>query len=381
MIMNLSKCFISGVLALFLTSSYAVPAMIPAAPEINASSYILVDFNSGAVLASKNPDEKLPPASLTKIMTAYIAASEIAAGHIKPDDTVTVSEKAWKMEGSRMFIEVNTQVSVADLLKGIVIQSGNDASVAIAEYISGDETVFAQVMNQNAKRLGMTNSHFMNATGLPDPDHYTTARDLSILAAALIHDYPDEYKLHSQKEYVYNNITQQNRNRLLWQDSTVDGIKTGHTENAGYCLVTSALRDGMRLISVVMGTESDKARTVANQALLNYGFRYYETRKLYSKNDTVMTTRVWKGEQDNVNLGLKEDLYVTVARDQIDKLTTGFEIPQPVIAPLQQDQQIGEMVISQGENKIINKPLYVLQAVPEGGFFKRTRDRVKLIFE
>ena len=381
--MNKRVC--STILLLFITlvsiNSFAVPVIIPAAPEINAKSYVLIDYNSGKVIASKNPDEKLPPASLTKIMTAYIAASEIAAGHIHLDDMVTVSEKAWKMEGSRMFIEVNSKVSVRDLLKGIVIQSGNDASVAMAEHISGDESVFAQVMNQTAKRLGMKNSHFMNATGLPHPDHYTTANDLAILARALIHDFPDEYKIHAQKEFVYNNIKQQNRNRLLWLDDTVDGIKTGHTDAAGYCLVTSALRDGMRLIAVVMGTDSDKARTVANQTLLNYGFRYFETHKLYSSNDNVTSVKVWKGQQDSVNLGLQKDLYVTTARGKFDSLTKDFSIPEPVLAPLKQDQQLGELTVKEGDKQILKTPLYAKQTIAAGGLFKRTADRIRLIFE
>lgn len=379
--MNIFKFLFLIIQFFFCISVSAGAVIIPAPPSVNASSYVLMDYNSGQILASKNSDQKLPPASLTKIMTAYVAASELAAKHISLDDKVVVSEKAWKMPGSRMFIEVNTKVSVSDLLKGIVIQSGNDASVALAEHISGDEAVFAELMNQHAKRLGMKNTHFMNATGLPHEQHYTTAHDLAILAAALIRDYPDEYKLHAIKEFTYNNIKQPNRNRLLWLDKSVDGVKTGHTEEAGYCLVVSAVRDGMRLISVVMGTDSDKARTIANQSLLNYGFRFYETRKLFAANDTVTSARIWKGTSDQINLGLKKDLYVTIARGQFDHLNQVYDLPERIIAPVEQGDKTGKLKLVLSDKEVLVTPLYAQQSVTEAGLFKRLKDNVQLMLK
>lgn len=365
----------------FCLTVFAGAVITPAPPSVNASSYVLMDYNSGQILASKNPDQKLPPASLTKIMTAYVAASELAAHHINLDDQVLVSEKAWKMPGSRMFIEVNTKVSVSDLLKGIVIQSGNDASVALAEYISGDESVFAELMNQHARRLGLKNTHFVNATGLPHDQHYTTAHDLAKLAAALIHDFPGEYKLHEQKEFTYNNIKQANRNRLLWLDKSVDGVKTGHTDEAGYCLVVSAVKDGMRLISVVMGTDSDKARTNANQSLLNYGFRFYETRKLFSANDIVTSSRLWKGTSDKIDLGLNKDLYVTIARGQFDQLKQVYDLPERIIAPVKQGEEMGKLKLVLSDKDILTTPLYARETVTAAGLFKRLKDNVQLFLK
>lgn len=377
-----TRSFILFIVLLIASSMlHAGPMVTPAPPELNATSYLLMDFNSGRVLASHNIHQKLPPASLTKIMTAYVAASELAEGHISMDDEVVVSEKAWKMPGSRMFIEVNTKVTVRELLKGIIIQSGNDASVAIAEHISGDESVFAQLMNQHAKRLGLENTHFMNTSGLPHKDHYTTAYDLSVLAAALIRDYPEIYSMHAQKEFTYNDIRQHNRNRLLWIDNSVDGIKTGHTEEAGYCLVTSANRDGMRLISVVMGAESDKSRTAANQALLNYGFRFFETQKLYSASDVVTRKKVWKGQHEQVELGLEDDLFVTVPRGEFDNLEMVFELPEQIIAPINEGAIIGNFRIMLSEKEIATGSLYSKSSIPAGGFFKRWKDEVRLLIE
>lgn len=363
------------------TLLHAGPMITPAPPELNATSYLLVDFNSGRILASHNIHEKLPPASLTKIMTAYVVASELAEGHISMDDEVIVSEKAWKMPGSRMFIEVNTKVTVRELLNGIIIQSGNDASVAIAEHISGDESVFAQLMNQHAKQLGLKNTHFVNASGLPHEDHYTTAHDLSVLAAALIRKYPEIYSVHSQKEFTYNDIRQHNRNRLLWIDNSVDGIKTGHTEEAGYCLVTSANRDGMRLISVVMGAESDKARTSANQALLNYGFRFFETQRLYSATDIVTREKVWKGQQEQIELGLEGDLFVTVPRGEFDNLDMVFELPEHIIAPINKGAAVGQFKIMLADEEIATGSLYAKKSIPVAGFFKRWKDEVRLLID
>jgi len=366
---------------LFCHSLYAGAGIVPAPPAIKASSYLIMDYDSGQILAAENIDERLPPASLTKIMTAYVAGSELAGNHINLDDMITVSEKAWRMTGSRMFIEVNKQVSVRELIDGIIIQSGNDASVALAEHISGDESVFAELMNQHAKRLGMTNTHFMNATGLPDEQHYSSTHDMAILGVALIRDYPDIYEIHSHKEFTFNGIKQHNRNRLLWLDNSVDGIKTGHTEEAGFCLVASAKRDDMRLIAAVMGTESEKARASAIQALLNYGFRFYETRKLHTAGDVMTTSRIWKGETDNIDLVLKDDLYVTIARGQFDKLEKNFELPERIIAPVEAGAETGQMKLMLAGKEVMTVPLYAKAAVPEGGFFKRTKDKIKLIME
>jgi len=287
------------VISLFISSQVtALP--VPSAPDINASSYHMIDFHTGDVLATKNPDIKLAPASMTKIMTALIAFRELNQGNMSLGEKVRISEKAWRTPGSRMFVEVNKFVTIDELLHGMLVQSGNDATVAIAEHIAGNEVTFAELMNQVAKELGMTNSHFMNSSGLPDDNHYTTARDLTILTQALIAESPELYKINAIKEYTFNGITQQNRNKLLWRDSTVDGVKTGHTEAAGYCLASSAVRDNMRLISVVMGTNSVEARNDANQALLNYGYRFYKTHLLYKAQQSLTTTRVWKGAQQTM---------------------------------------------------------------------------------
>ncbi|MCG8379757.1 MAG: D-alanyl-D-alanine carboxypeptidase, partial [Proteobacteria bacterium] len=275
--------------------------IIPAPPKIKASSYLVMDFHSGKLLIEENIDQKLPPASLTKIMTVYVVANELKNGNISLEDEVLISEKAWRTEGSRMFIEVGKKVRLNDLLHGVIIQSGNDASVALAEYVSGAEDVFADLMNKHAERLGMKNTNFVNSTGLPHADHYTTARDLAILAQAYIRDYPDVYKMNSIREFTYNKIKQHNRNKLLWRDRSVDGIKTGHTEAAGYCLVASAERDEMRLISVVMGTDGVNARAKASQALLNYSYRFYETHKLYSSGDLITSVKIWKADNEKIN--------------------------------------------------------------------------------
>ena len=366
---------------LFCHLAYAAAAITPAPPALDVKSYLIMDFDSGEVLAAENADEKLPPASLTKIMTVYVAAHELAAGNIRLDDKVTVSEKAWRMSGSKMFIEVNKQVTVKELLDGIIIQSGNDASVALTEHISGDESVFAQLMNQHAARLGMKNSHFVDASGLPSVEHYSTAHDLALLAVALIRDFPEIYKIHSQKEFTFNGILQHNRNRLLWLDSTVDGVKTGHTDEAGYCLVASAKRDNMRLVTVVMGADSDKSRTSANQALLNYGFRFYETRKVHAANDVLTTAKIWKGTTDKVELGLKEDLYLTIARGQFDNLKANYELPEKIIAPVSEGGEVGKVKFTLADKEVATRPLYAIQAVPEAGFFRQIEDSVRLFFE
>jgi serine-type D-Ala-D-Ala carboxypeptidase (penicillin-binding protein 5/6) len=355
--------------------------IVPAPPTIKASSYVVMDFNSGDLLVAENTDQKLPPASLTKIMTIYVVASELENGKITLEDEVLVSEKAWRTEGSRMFIEVNKKVKLDALLHGVIIQSGNDASVALAEYISGTEGVFADLMNKHAEQLGMNNSHFVNSTGLPDPDHYTTASDLAKLAQALIRDYPEVYALHKIKEFTFNKIKQHNRNKLLWRDRSVDGVKTGHTEAAGYCLVASAVRDGMRLISVVMGTDGMNARAKASQAILNYGFRFFETHKLYSAGDLITSVKVWKADVDNIDLSINKDIYITVPRGQYDKLEPVVEVDKQIIAPVSQGDQKGVLNIMLENKNITTVPLLALESIAEGGIVNRLKDEVYLLFE
>ncbi len=359
----------------------ADPIQIPAPPEVGAKAYLLMDFNSGRVLAEKDADQRLEPASLTKIMTAYVVFTELAKGNLKLDDMVTVSEKAWRTEGSRMFAQVGAQIPVESLLKGMIVQSGNDASVALAEHVAGDEAVFAQMMNQNAERLGMKNTHYKNSMGLPDPEHYTTARDLAVLTRAMIEEFPEYYKWHSIKEFLYNNIKQVNRNRLLWRDPTVDGVKTGHTSTAGFCLVTSALRDNMRLISVVLGTNSDNERANANQALLNYGFRFFETRPLYKANEKLAEARVWKGEITELPLGLTRDFYVTYPRGQYQNLKASMEIGNSVTAPVEKGAKLGQIKVALNDQPVAETDLVAMQAVGEGGIFRRAIDSVRLYFK
>jgi len=366
---------------LFSCIVYAGVTAIPAPPGIRSNAYILQDFDSGKILASKNIDQKISPASLTKMMTVYVVSAELAEGGISQDDEVLISEKAWKMPGSRMFIEVNKKVLLGDLLQGVIIQSGNDASVALAEYVSGSEEVFADLMNQYASELGMTNSHFINSTGLPDEQHYTTAKDMAILAAALIRDSPEIYALHSVKEFTFNNITQQNRNKLLWRDPSVDGIKTGHTEAAGFCLVASAKKDTMRLISVVMGTESEAARTKASQSLLGYGFRFFETQKVYNANENITSVKVWKGDVEKLALGINTDLYITFPRGQKNNLTTKFDLSDQYIAPLIKGEVQGNLKITLAENEVAVAKLIALQSVNEGSIIVRLKDSFRILLE
>ncbi|MBB3102519.1 D-alanyl-D-alanine carboxypeptidase family protein [Azomonas macrocytogenes] len=352
--------------------------VIPSPPQLAAKSYVLMDAASSQVLIDNNGDERLPPASLTKLMTAYIATLEINRGHIKESDLVTVSEHAWRTGGSRMFIQVNTQVSVGDLLHGIIIQSGNDASVALAEHIAGSEDAFADLMNTTAQRLGMTNSHFMNATGLPHPEHYSSAHDMAKLARAIIYEDPAHYAIYAQKEFFWNNIKQPNRNLLLWRDSTVDGLKTGHTEEAGYCLVASALREGSRMITAVFGTHSEQSRAAETQKLLTYGFRFFESRTFYKKGVELAKSRVWKGASDEVQAGLAEDLTVTLPRGQLDKLEASMTLNPQLIAPIQQGDVIGRVDIKSGEQVVSSTGLIALQAVEEGGLFRQLWDSIRL---
>ncbi|MDD5579315.1 MAG: D-alanyl-D-alanine carboxypeptidase [Methylobacter sp.] len=353
--------------------------LTPPAPQVTASSYMLLDFNTGKVLAENNADAKLAPASLTKILTVYVVFRELGNGHLHLEDNVIISQKAWQTSGSRMFIEVNNPVKVEDLLKGVIIQSGNDASVALAEHVAGNELTFADMMNQHAQRLGMTNTHFLNADGLPNPDHYTTARDLAILTRALIKEFPDFYRWFSQKEFTFNKITQQNRNKLLWRDETVDGVKTGFTDDAGYCLVASALRDNMRLISVVMGTKSVNARANENQNLLNYGFRFFETHRLYQGKTSLTEARIWKGDTKNLQLGLAEDLFVTIPRRHYNDLKAVITIDKDITAPVTEGQKLGSVNVALKDEVLASKDLVALKTVDKGNIFQRLYDEGMLL--
>jgi len=364
-----------------LAPATAVRAQVPSAPELGATSYVLLDFHSGETIAEKQPDLRVEPASITKLMTSYVVFRELGKGQLDLDDKVLISEKAWRTGGSRMFVEVDTEVSVENLLMGVIVQSGNDASVALAEHVAGSEEVFAQMMNAEAQRLGMDNTSYENATGLPAPEHYTSARDIAILARALIEEFPEYYRWYSQQEFTYNGITQQNRNLLLYRDQSVDGLKTGHTEAAGYCLATSALRDGMRLISVVMGTESENARATASQALLNYGFRFFETFKLYSAGEVISSTPVWKGELEEMRLGIAGDVFVTVPRGSQGSLSAEVLVPSKPIAPFEQGQQFGTLEISFDGEPRLQRPLVVLDEVPQAGWWGRTTDGIGLWFD
>ncbi len=357
------------------------PRPVPAPPIIGASSYLLIDAKTGQDLASLQPDNAVAPASLTKLMTAYAVFKALAGEQIRLEEDVTISEKAWRTPGSRMFIEVGKRISVQNLLLGMIVQSGNDASVALAEHVAGSESVFVELMNQYASALGMHTSHFMNSTGLPDDNHYSTARDLSTLARAIISEFPDYYRWYSLKEFAFNEIKQPNRNNLLWRDDSVDGMKTGHTEAAGYCLVASAERDSMRVISVVLGTSSAKARVDGSQALINFGFRFFETRLLYKAGDAITTTRIWKSANEFTSLGVSEDMYITVPRGSYDSLESTLNIPAILEAPVAQGQRLAEIQISLHGDPLLKEPLRALNDNPSGSFWQRTKDGVTLWFE
>ncbi len=358
----------------------AAPIIIPAAPQIGAESYLLIDAATGDVLASENARMRLPPASLTKIMTSYIIADEIEQGRITLDDRVPISVKAWRMEGSRMFIREGTEVSVADLLRGIVIQSGNDASVAMAEYIAGDEEAFAGLMTQTAKSLGMNNTNFMNATGLPDEMHYTTAEDLAVLTRALINRFPEHYAIYSEKYFSYNDIRQANRNALLWRDDSVDGVKTGHTQAAGYCLVASAMENDTRLISVVMGARDERTRAAESQKLLNYGFRYYETVNLYAAGSSLKRVRVWSGLHESLEVGLDDAITLTIPRGGRDQLKAEINLQDVIEAPIERGQSLGALTLSLGDEMLVERPVVALNPVQEAGWLSSTLDDVQLMF-
>jgi len=370
-----------GLCAMLVMPGAQAAVVKPSPPEIQARAYILQDYDSGDVLVEVNADEPVEPASLTKMMTVYAALAQLAEGKFQLDDRVLVSEKAWRMKGSRMFIRVDTEVPVEDLLKGIIIQSGNDASVALAEFVAGDESAFADLMNQYARQLGMTNTHFINASGLPHADHYTTARDMATLARALIRDFPQHYPLHAERSYTWNNIKQANRNPLLGDGSSVDGVKTGHTEAAGYCLVASAKEGDMRLISALLGSASEASRESETQALLRYGFRFYETRRIYQAGAPVTHARVWKGQSDELKMGVADDLYLTVPRGQADKLDSSFLAGGNIVAPVKAGQVLGTVRVSLDGEALAERPLVALADVPEGGLWRRLSDSVKLWFQ
>jgi D-alanyl-D-alanine carboxypeptidase (penicillin-binding protein 5/6) len=375
--------FLIGLLlGVTVQSSFAAsPIFTPAAPSVAASSYLLMDFNSGRVLAEKDPDKRVAPASLTKIMTVYVVFRELKAGHLALDEKVTISQNAWETGGSKMFVEVNKQVPIEDLLQGVVIQSGNDASVALAEHVAGSEQTFATMMNEQAARLGMTNTHFENSMGLPTENHYSSARDLATLAQALIKEFPEYYRWDSQKEFTYNGITQQNRNQLLWRDPSVDGIKTGFTDDAGYCMVASAKREDMRLISVVMGTASANARANESQSLINYGFRFFETHRLYEGGKALTEAKVRKGETSKLQVGLAEDFYVTAPRKHFSELKAETQLDKAILAPLNKGDAVGNLVVTLEGETIASKPLVAMDAIAQGGLFRRLYDAAMGLLE
>lgn len=360
--------------------SYAADSSIPEPPKLEATQYLLIDFLSGTELAAKDPDKRIEPASITKLMTAYILYQELKKGNISVEDRVIVSQKAWKMEGSRMFLEAGKKVPLERMISGLIIQSGNDAAIALAEHIAGSEENFVRKMNEEAERLGMTNTNFVNVTGWPNARHYMSARDIAKLTRAVITEYPEHYKRYKKKEYSYNGIKQYNRNKLLWHDKTVDGVKTGHTESAGYCLLASAQRGSMRLISVVLGADSDKTRTNYSQQLLEYGFRFFETHKLYDANSVLTEARVWKGTQSKVPTGILEDFYVTIPKGHYSQLKGLMEINKSIDAPIKRGDVIGMAVIKDIDRIVLQKPLVAMDSIDAGGTWTNISDSVKKIF-
>lgn len=349
----------------------------PSAPNLNATGFILVDVNSGRILAEKNSDNRMPPASLTKLMSMYIVSAALKNGQVHFDDKVRISTKAWKTEGSRMFVKVNDEVPVKDLMQGVIVESGNDAAVALAEHIGGSEESFTDLMNQQAQRLGMTNSHFMDSTGLPNPNHYSSAHDLARLSVAYIKNFPEDYGFYSEKWFTYNGIRQPNRNRLLWRYQYADGLKTGHTNEAGYCLVASAKKDGMRLVSVVLGEPNDLGRTEDSIRLLTYGFRFFETHKIYNAQTPLVQAHVWQGQQSEIPLGIAQDMYVTVPTGQFKKLQASMQLNSALKAPIVKGQTYGTLNITLNNQIIAKMPLIALADDPTGSIFRRSADSVK----
>ena len=358
----------------------------PPPPNLDAKSWVLMDFATGQMLADSNADARVEPASITKVMTSYVISAELAAGKVKMEDPVFISENAWRSggagtEGSTSFLALNSKVPLKDLFYGMVIQSGNDAAIALAEHVAGSEQTFAELMNQYAAKLGMTATHFVNASGLPDPNHYTSAHDIALLSRALIRDYPEEYKVYAIKEFEWNGIKQHNRNALLWRDPTVDGIKTGHTKDAGFCLTTSAKRGDQRLIAVVMGTTSEKQRSDDNQALLNYGFRFYETHKLYDADKPLATPELWKGATNTIALGLAHDVVVSMPRGRYKDLKASMDLPNRLVAPFTKGQQVGTLRVTLDGKPLAERPLVALADAPAAGFWGRMSDGILLWFK
>lgn len=353
---------------------------VPEPPQVPVKAYVLQDFYSGVPLAKLNADEPMEPASITKLMTAYVVYDALREGSIQPTDMVNISEKAWRTGGSRMFVEVGTQVPVENLLMGMVVQSGNDATVALAEHIAGSEEAFAALMNREAVELGLSHSHFVNATGLPDPNHYMSAQDIATLVSAVIKEFPEHYAKYSVKSYTYNDITQHNRNRLLWQDESVDGVKTGHTSSAGYCLAASAQRDEMRLISVVLGADTEKERFSASRTLLNYGFRFYETHKLYDADEPLIQARIYKGEEDKIPLGLSEPLYVTIPKGRYEDMKLASYVDTKLEAPVSKGAPVGSITVTLSDDAIAQTPLVALTDVGRAGLVGRLVDSLLLMF-
>lgn len=374
------KLFSATVLMLLTLAVQAQQVIIPAPPRLAASAYLLMDADTGTILVEHEADMVVPPASLTKMMTSYIVSEEVEQGRISEEDMVNISVKAWRKGGSKMFVREGTQVKLKDLMRGVIIQSGNDASIALAEHVAGSEEGFVDIMNQTAAKLGMTNTHFENSTGWPAEGHVTTARDMAILARAVIKDHPEHYALYSEKYFSYNGINQANRNRLLFRDETVDGLKTGHTEEAGYCLVASAVRRDMRLISVVMGTSSEGARAAETEKLLAYGFRYYQTQSIYNAGDELQRNRVWYGQQDEVVLGVAEDIRLTIPRGAEDALEAQMHIDETIKAPIAVGDELGNLTIDLNGERLVDVPLVALEPVEEAGFFQRLIDAIKLFF-
>ena len=375
----MTACLAVGLFA--NTCGAADPNQIPPPPALTARSYLLMDHMSGRALASLNENQKLDPASLTKLMTAYAVFRSIRDKRIGLEDPVVISETAWRTGGSRSFVDLGARVPLSNLLQGMIIQSGNDASVGLAEHVSGSESAFADLMNQYAKELGMRDTHYRNATGLPDPEHYTTASDILKVANAIIREFPEYYRWYSQKEFTWNGITQSNRNGLLWRDSTVDGMKTGFTDTAGYCLVSSALRDGMRLVAVVLGTDSPSSRERESQTLLNYGYRFYETRLLLPAGKALSEARVWKGEAELAGIGVNRDIWVTVPRGTASQLKPTFTLPARLLAPLDPAIELGKVRVSLADRTVAEAGLYPVTAVAAGSLWQRARDSVLLWFE
>ena len=372
---------LAALLVLILGCAAARGAGVPHPPEVEAKAHILIDMHTSRVLSEEGAGEKLEPASLTKMLTSYVVFAELAQGKFTLSDEVPVSEKAWRMIGSRTFIEVGTRVPVEVLLKGLIVQSGNDAAVALAEFVAGDEQAFADLMNRYARRLGMSGSHFRNASGLPDPDHYSTARDMARIAAALIQDFPEYYSWNAIREYEYGGINQPNRLFKHIRGETVDGLKTGYTRAAGYCLVASAEREGMRLIAAVMGAKSPRVRAHVAQSLINYGFRFYETRRVYASDEKVTGVRVWKGDVEQIALGLDQDLYVTVPRGRYDEIDAKMELAAKFFAPIRAGEPHGVLRLALGEELLAERPLVALGDVAQGSLWRRVSDHVRLMFE